>query len=78
MSHTYPDDSPIIDSKDCPKTIEAMEEYSGQFCRIHGDVFRRNLVPKESANDLLTNYSIFDEEMVAHSPIFEANSTDER
>ena len=31
MNHTDPDTPPAIDSKDLPKTMEAVEEYARQF-----------------------------------------------
>jgi hypothetical protein len=34
-NHTNPDTLPAIDSKDWPKTMEAVEEYLRQFCEVN-------------------------------------------
>lgn len=76
-SHTDPD-TPAIDSKDWPKTIEAVEEYLRQFRGINGVplsyVVRKDLIPTTAANDPSTNYSTLDEEMIARAPILEAGA----
>ena len=59
-NHNNPYTPPIIDSKDWPKTIEAVEEYLRQF-RGANDVplsyiVRTSLAPKPVVNNPGTNY----------------------
>jgi hypothetical protein len=59
-NHTDPDTTPAIDSKDWPKTMEAVEEYLRQFRGVNdvplSYVVRTSLAPKPAATDPATNY----------------------
>ena len=53
----------------------------GPFHEIHvvplSNIFRKNLIPKESASDPLIKNSTFGEEMMTCAPIFAPSTTDE-
>eukprot|EP00804_Cyclotella_cryptica_P015125 CCRYP_000688-RA/>CCRYP_000688-RA protein AED:0.22 eAED:0.24 QI:0/0/0/0.8/1/1/5/0/1053 len=72
-NHTDPDTPPMIDSKDWPKTMEAVEEYLRQFRGVNdvplSYVVRIALAPKPVLTDPATNYLTLDEEMIARAPI---------
>ena len=70
---TDPDTSPLIDSKDWLKTMEAVEEYLRQFGGVNyvplSYVVRTSFAPKPDATDAATNYPPLDEELIAHPHI---------
>jgi hypothetical protein len=72
-NHTDPDTPPVIDCKDWPKTMEAVEEYLRQFRGVNdvplSYVVRIALAPKPAVTDPATNYLTLDEEMIARAPI---------
>eukprot|EP00804_Cyclotella_cryptica_P003089 CCRYP_006074-RA/>CCRYP_006074-RA protein AED:0.29 eAED:0.04 QI:0/0/0/0.75/0.33/0.5/4/0/1079 len=72
-NHTDPDTPPMIDSKDWPKTMEAVEEYLRQFRGVNdvplSYVVRIALAPKPVLTNPATNYLTLDEEMIARAPI---------
>ena len=63
-NHTDHNTSPVINSKDWPKTMEAVEEYLRQFRGVNdvplSYVVRTSLVPKPAATYPATNYPTLD------------------
>ena len=78
-NHTEPETTPKIESKDRPKTLEAIEEYLHQFRGMNdvpmSYVVQIKLQKNYSADDTITDYSILDEEMISCVPILAENDT---
>ena len=70
---------PTVNSKDWPRTMEAIEEYLQQFRGTSGVplsyVIRRRIQPAPDADDPPANYPTLEHEMVARAPILAPGAT---
>jgi len=76
---TDPFESPTVNTKDWPRTMEFIEEYLQQFRGTTGAalsyVIRRVIQPAPDFDDPSSNYATIEHEMVARAPIVVAGTT---
>ena len=70
--------TPMVHTKDWPKTLESVEEYLFTFCGVNGTslsyVAKKQILPTAEADDPSKRYDTFNGEMIARSSIVVADN----